>query len=65
MEISTVEAIMAKNIGSIKNYHEQAIEIVKLPLQFPTGFLMQQVDAVSKNQVSGPAFTVHEIKNFI
>ena len=65
MEISTVKAIMEKNIGAITNYHEQAIEIVKLPMQFPTGFLMQQVDAVSKNQVSGPAYTVHEIQNFI
>lgn len=41
MEIRIVESTMAKNIGSIAFYHERAIEIVTVPLPFPTGFLIQ------------------------
>lgn len=54
-----------KNINFITNYHEQAIDIIKVPLPFPSGFQIQQIDSVDQRIVSGPAFAVHEINEMM
>ena len=65
IEVKYVKAIMIKHIDNISNYHDQFIDIIDVPLPFPTGFCCQEITETSKKWISGPAYTVHEIENMI
>ena len=65
IEVKYVKAIMIKHIDSISNYHDQFIDIIDVPLPFPTGFCCQEITNTSNKWISGPAYTVHEIEGMI
>ena len=60
-----MKAIITKHIDFITHYHDQCIDIIDVPLPFPTGFCCQEVTKTSNDQISGPAYTVYEIEGMI